>query len=149
MTTKPEKKPSYLKKILCFYFAPVWQSFFSIFYLVFFFYFSVFHSGKILVAFDFLLYTFINSSSILTLDYLFWGVVFIMGLIIPFAISLYAIVLFYEIWRGSWLPAHKVLTTISIILAVPLIIILMDNVTRISGGQDALQQFITLNKIWL
>jgi len=145
---KKERKPSYLRKLLGFYFAPVWQSFFTIFYFVFFFYFSIFHSGKIVIASNFALDTFIDSVSVLSLDYLFWGVIFLISLIIPFSISLYAIILFYEVWsKSKWIMSQKILTTVAIVLAVPLVIMLMDNVIRTAAQQEPLQPFIESNNL--
>ena len=147
MADKKAKKPSYLKKILAFYFAPVWQSFFTIFYLIFFAYFTIFHSGKILVALNFLLYTFFNSTTVFALDYLFWGVIFIIGLIIPFSVSLYSIILFYEVWKSNWKQSNKFLTILAIILAVPLVIILMRDIVHTSGSQESLTEFVQINNL--
>ncbi len=148
MADKKEAPPSYFKKLLSFYFAPAWQSFFTILYLVFFAYFAVFHSGKILVALSFLTYTFIHSSSILTLDYLFWGVTFIISLIIPFSLSIYAIVFFYEVWKdGRWFISHRALATTAVVLGIPLVMILMDDIIRTAGGQSALADFVRLRNL--
>lgn len=142
MPITKEKERSYFKKILSYYFAPVWESFFKILYLIFFFWFLVFNSGKLLIAFNFFLDTLFQSPSVLTIEYLFWGVVFIISLIIPFSISLYAIILFYEIWTGAWQKSYKFLSTTAIILAIPLVIILMDDVTRTAGNQEPLIPFV-------
>jgi len=152
MSPLPIKKPqkqSYLRRMLSFYFAPVWQSFFTILYFVFFFYFSVFHSGKVIVALNFVATTFIGSTSILTLDYLYWGVIFLISLIIPFSLSLYALLLFYEVWKGNWETSNKFLMTITIMLTVPLVIMLMDNIIRTAGQQEALRTFIEANNLLL
>lgn len=148
MVTKKEKQPSYLKKLMRYYFRPVWQSFFTVLYLVFFAFFLVFNSGKLLIAADFVVYTILQSAAILTVTYLFWGVTFIISLIIPFSISLYAIIIFYEIWgKSSWETYNKILATIAIILAVPLVIILMDDITRTAGNQLPLLPFVQENNL--
>ena len=146
----PETKPSYLKQIATFYFAPIWQSFFTIFYLLFFFYFAVFHSGKLWLTLKFLLYTIGNSVELLGLSYLFLGVVFMISLIIPFSVSIYAILLLFEIWEETkWDQSIKLLVTGLVVATVPLLIIVMDDVIRLVASQPQLQEFIFLNKIHL
>lgn len=142
-----KKGESYLRNMLAFYFAPLWQSFFTILYLVFFFYFAVFNSGKIWVALKFLFYTLANSPSLLSLDYLFWGVLFLIGLIIPFSVSTYAIFMFYEVWRGAWDKSLKFLVTLGLLVGIPFIIIIMDEVTRAMGNHAVLQEFVIKNKL--
>lgn len=141
-----EKKP-YISRVFSFYFAPHWQSFFTILYLVFFLYFAVFHSGKLLIAFNFALYTIYGSASLLGLSYLFWGVAFLISLIIPFSVSAYAIFLFYEIWHDSWPERYKLLATALIIIGVPIIIVVMDEIIRIVGSQPELAEFMILNQL--
>ncbi len=146
----PEAKPSYLRQVTTFYFAPIWQSFFTIFYLLFFFYFAIFHSGKLWLALKFLLYTIGNSAELLGLSYLFLGVIFIISLIIPFSVSVYAILLLFEIWEETkWEQSIKLLVTGLVIATVPLLIIVMDDVIRLVANQPQLQEFIFLNHIRL
>jgi len=142
-----EKKPSYIRRVSAFYFAPIWQSFFTIIYLVFFFYFAVFHSGKIVLAVKFIGYTLANSTSLLGLAYLFWGVVFLISLIIPFSLSLYAILFFYEMWNSHWDRHRKLLMTILLLTFIPLIIIIMDEIIRIVASQSVLAEFVRLNEL--
>lgn len=145
-----EVKQSYLKQVTQFYFAPIWQSFFTIFYLLFFFYFIVFHSGKIWLAFKLITYTFGNSSELLGLSYLFLGVVFLISLIIPFSVSVYAILLLFEVWKETtWEQSVRLFVTALIIVTVPLLIIVMDDIIRLVGSQPQLQEFIFLNHIRL
>ncbi|MDP3725631.1 MAG: hypothetical protein Q8R36_00360 [bacterium] len=147
MTEEPK---SYLKQVATFYFAPIWQSFFTIFYLLFFFYFAVFHSGKLWLASKFLLYTIGNSAELLGLSYLFLGVVFLISLIIPFSVSIYAILLLFEIWEETkWEQSVKLLVTSLIIATAPLLIIVMDDIIRFVASQPQLQEFIFLNNIHL
>ena len=147
MNPLTKKEESYLKQMFAFYFAPIWQSFFTILYLVFFFYFAIFHSGKIFIALKFLFYTLGNSASLLGLSYLFWGVIFLISLIIPFSVSLYAILLFFEIWKGVWERNHKLLATLLLIVETPFVIVIMDEIIRIVASQNALQEFVTLNHL--
>ena len=146
----PEKKKSYLRQVSTFYFAPIWQFFFTIFYLVFFFYFAVFHSGKLWLAFKFLMYTLNRSVELLGLSYLFLGVIFLISLIIPFSVSVYAILLLHEIWhKTDWEQNIKFFVTALVIVTTPLLIIVMDDIIRLVAHQSALQDFIFLNNIHL
>jgi len=143
----PVKEKHYIKKVVGFYFAPVWQSFFTILYFVFFSYFAVFHSGKIVLAVKFLVYTIKNSTLLLGLPYLFWGVVFLIALIIPFSVSLYALLLLYEIWHNHWDKQRKMLVSLLVLFATPLVIIAMDDIIRLVASQDVLREFVVLNHL--
>lgn len=145
-----EVQKSYLRQVTQFYFAPIWQSFFTIFYLLFFFYFIVFHSGKLWLAFKFILFTFGNSSELLGLSYLFLGVTFLISLIVPFSVSVYAILLLFEIWQETkWEQSVKLFVTALVIMTVPLLIIVMDDIIRLVASQPQLQEFVFLNHIRL
>jgi hypothetical protein len=141
-----ENKP-YLKELIAFYFAAQWRSFFTILYLLAFLYFSAFYSGNLLIALRFVIYTVKNSVLILGLNYLFWGVAFIISLVIPFAVSFYAIFLLFEMWRGTWEHQQKTIATVLIIILVPLIIISMDYVIRIVADQPVLRDFVIANSL--
>jgi hypothetical protein len=114
--------------------------------LVFFAYFAVFYSGKLWIAFNFVIYTITHSVSFLTLNYLFWGVIFLITLIIPFSASFYSIFLLFEIWHHNddWTKKRKTLFTILVIIAVPLIIVLMDDIVRTVIKQDILKPFVDI-----
>lgn len=142
-----QQERKYLKRMLHFYFRTRWESFFTILYFVFFSYFAIFHSGKLFVALKFLFYTFVQSPGLLELPFLFWGVVFIISLIIPFSISLYAIFLLYEVWESNWEYTRKLLFTALLITAIPLLIIAMDEIIRFVAGQGVLSEFIFINKL--
>lgn len=138
---------SYLKKLSKFYFAPVWQSVFTILYLLFFLYFALFYIGNISLALEFIWHTILHSGSLLGLSYLLWGVAFLITLIVPFSISLYSIFLLYEIWHMAWKKNEKILGTIMIIVLVPLIIIAMDEIIRIVASQTVMGDFVLKNQL--
>lgn len=142
-----EEVESYLKRLFKFYFAtaPIWRSFLTILYLAFFSYFSVFYSGKLWIALRFIIYTIIHSVSFLTLSYLFWGVIFLIVLIVPFSASFYSIFLLFEIWHHNdgWTKARKILLSFLVVVSVPIIIFLMDKVLRIVIRQEVLKLFVS------
>ena len=141
------KFKKYIKNVFRFYFAPVWQSFLTILYLAFFAYFSVFYFGNVWLAIKFVFFTLAHSAKLLGLIYLLWGVVFIISLIIPLSASVYSIFLLYEIWRTGWEKKYKILVTILIVLAVLLLIVSMDEITRIAARQEVLKEFVAINKL--
>ena len=147
---KKIKREPYLKRLISFYFAPKWQSFLTILYLLVFLQSSAFYSGHLLIAYRFVVYTVKNSVSLLGLDYLFWGAAFTVSLIIPFSISLYAIFFLHNLWSGEgnkWTKDRRILVSAVVVISVPLIIILMDMAIRIVADQDVLYDFIVRNGI--
>lgn len=103
----------------------------------------MFHSGKLWLAFKFILYTLGNSTELLGLSYLFLGVVFLIALIVPFSVSIYAILLLFEIWQEmQWEQSVKLFVTALIIVIVPLLIIVMDDIIRFIGSQEELREFV-------
>lgn len=139
-------------RLISFYFAPVWYSFLTILYLLFFLYFTVFFSGHVLIAYRFLVYTFKSSVSLLELSYLFWGVAFIITLVIPFSISLYSIFFLNNLWNDhnyKWERDRKILVTALIVVGAPLLIILLDVIIRIVANQEVLREFVIINELFV
>ena len=138
---KTEK--SILKKLTEFYFASSWYSFFTIIYLIFFLYSTVFFSYNLIVAIKFLFYTFGISTPLLNLGYLFWGVAFIIALIIPFSVSITAIFLLRNIWIKTKLETkQKFILTIFITFVIITIIITMNDIIHNVAQQTYLHNFI-------
>ncbi|MBI3020274.1 MAG: hypothetical protein HYY60_03040 [Parcubacteria group bacterium] len=143
----PEKNPSYIRKLLSFYFARRWQSLLATFYFVVFGYSAVFYLGNLWLSLKFLAYTLFNSAQLLALPYLFWGVLFLVGLLIPFAASMYALILCYEVWNGGLSRWPRVWATMALILAVFAIIVSANEMTRFVAGQEELSEFITAQEL--
>ena len=117
MNPPMEKKPSYLKKLLSFYFARRWQSLLAIFYFAIFGYFAIFYLGNLWLSLKFITYTLLNSAQLLGLPYLFWGVAFLVALLVPFSASVYALILLYEIVGGEWKKPHKAFASVLLVIA--------------------------------
>jgi len=80
---------------------------------------------------------------LLGLGYLFWGVTFIISLVIPFSVSISAILIFYNLWTKTKLQIkQKFVATIFIIITATTIIIMMDDITRDVAKQPVLQNFV-------
>ena len=142
-----QKKKSYFKQVISFYLAPTWQSLLLILYLLFFFYFVVFYFGNITLALKFILFTLINSGSLLGLSYLLWGVFFLVSLLVPFFVSIYAIVLPYEIWKNDWEKTQKTLVTALIVVGILFAIFFADEVVRLAAEQPELLIFVESNEL--
>ncbi len=136
-----EKQPSYPRRVLQFYLAPNWLSFFSIFYFLFFGYFALFYSGHLVVALRFLLYTLRHSAELLGLNYLFSGALFFLALVVPFSASIYAVVLGYEINLRPWSRRRKWSATLLLIILVPLVVALTDVFMRTIATTSSLSDF--------
>lgn len=140
-------KPSYIRKLLSFYFARRWQSLLATFYFVVFGYAAVFYLGNLWLSLKFLFYTIFNSAELLALSYLFWGVLFLVGLLIPFAASIYALILCYEVWNGGLKKWPRVFATTAIIIAILVIIVAANEIIRLAAGQDELKEFVAAQEL--
>lgn len=147
MNPNPDKKPSYIKKLLSFYFARRWQSLIAVFYFAIFGYFAIFYLGNLWLSLKFITYTLLNSAQLLGLPYLFWGVAFLVALLVPFSASMYALILLYEILGGEWKRSHKIAGAIVLVVAALSIIISADEVIRLVAEQDELAEFIAREEL--
>src|SRR3989344_1873802 len=110
-------KQTYIKKVLNFYFAPLWRTFFTALYFLFFSYFVIFYLDYIILLVRFLYYTFNLPTIALTLDYLFAGAAFVVLLVVPFSISLYAIFIPFELMRKlDWTRNQKMAVALMVAL---------------------------------
>lgn len=136
-------KQTYLKKVMNFYFAPLWRTIFASLYLLFFGYFVIFFFDYILLALRFLYYTFRLPTIMLTLDYLFWGAAFVVLLVVPFSVSLYALIIPFELMKKlDWTKRQKILAALLVFFASIDVIVLTDILIRISETQPPLIRFL-------
>jgi hypothetical protein len=138
----PKTETPYLKRVLGFYFAPVLWSFFTILYLLFFLYFILFYLDNLILAIKFLFYTFNISTPLLVLPHLFWGALFVVSLIIPFSLSIYAICLPYEISKLSVNKLKKTLLMGLVLLSTIDAVLIVDMATRFISEQAPIAPFI-------
>lgn len=136
------RKP-YYKQVLEFYFAPLLRSFFTVLYLLFFLYFVVFYVDHIVLAIKFLIYTLRTSTVELSLSYVFWGSLFIISLIVPFSVSLYAIVIPFEIRKQAWEKMRKLLVILLVVVATLDVVVFMDFAIRFLEQQPPIQSFMS------
>lgn len=130
-----------------FYFKARWQTALTTLFLIVAVYLSLFYIGNIWNALKFAFYTFISSPEMLGLDFAFWGVVFEVAVVIPFLASWYAILLLPKIWESHYRASQKTLLNILMIIVIPMIIILTDQLARFALESDALREFVNLHKI--
>lgn len=137
-----EKEPL-LKQLRRFYFAPAWQSLFTISYLFLFLYFAIFYLDNVFLAIKFVFHTFTISTSLLSLSHVLWGALFVIALVMPFAVSIYAIFVLGDIWqRENWKKDQKLLATILAIFVALLVVIIADDLIRSVATRDVLDVFI-------
>lgn len=144
MAENKQAQPSYMANLMHFYFAPRLRSVFTMLYLILFGYTLIYYFHNVLLAINFVFYTMYTSSVFQSIDHLFWGIFFIISLIIPFSMSLTAIFLLFRIWKEQhdWSLELKIIITALIIVGGLFIIVLMDYTAHIVARQDALQSFI-------
>jgi len=141
MASKENK--SYIMRVLGFYFAPLLRSFVTVLYLGFFLYFALFYFDNIVLAIKFIFYTVSISTPLLDLAYLFWGALFFITLLIPFSLSLYAILLPYEIMKHqSWDAIKKWLLVILVLLTTIDAIIIIDKAIHFIAEQPTVAPFV-------
>ncbi len=136
-------KETYFKKVIKFYFAPLWRTIFASLYLLFFGYFVIFFFDYIVLALRFLYYTFRLPTVMLTLDYLFWGASFVVLLVIPFSVSLYALVIPFELMKKlDWTKKQKIIGALLVCFATLDIIVLTNLLIHIAESQPPLVRFL-------
>lgn len=99
------------------------------------------------VSLKFVIYTLANSTSLLGLVYLFWGVILLVALIVPFAASFYAIFLLFEAWQIGWNTQRKILATILLVGLTQLLIIFFDLAMRATLSQSIFKEFVEANQL--
>jgi len=142
-----DNKP-YYKQVLGFYFAPLLRSFVTVLYLGFFVYFALFYFENIILALRFIWYTINISTPLLDIAYLFWGALFFIALLIPFSLSLYAIVLPYEIMKHlTWDTLRKWLIVALVFVATIDAIILADKAIHLIADQPPIIPFVEMQDL--
>ena len=143
-----EDDQSYVGKVTHFYFAPVMRAIFSTLYLTFFLYFILFYAKNVFLAVAFLFYTVITSTPLLNLSYLFWGAAFVISLLIPFTLSVYAIFLPYEISiQPEWHKVRKGLLIALVLFTTLDAIIITDYAIRYVAKQTPIVPFAETHKL--
>jgi hypothetical protein len=139
---KPQEK-SYLGEVAHFYFAPKLRSVFTILFLLVYGFFVIYYIDNVLLAIHYIFYILTGNNVLQDTSYLFWGLSFILTLMIPFSVSIYSIFLVFDVWqKNDWSKYAKGLITIVIILAGLVSIAITDDAARAVARHDALSSFI-------
>lgn len=149
MTEIEQEQESTLKQLIKFYFSNSWYSFFTITYLLFFLYSAIYYFDNVLLAIKFIFYTFGLSTPLLGLASWIWGITFIIALIIPFSVSLYAIFIFFNLWekQKELQIKQKVIFSVFAVILTVFIIISMDDIIRTVAKQEPLSDFVQKNEL--
>jgi hypothetical protein len=141
MAKKP--KQTYLRKVLQFYLAPLWRTFFTALYFLFFAYFVIFYVDYLILLLRFLHFTFTLPTVQLTLDYLFFGSLFVVLLVVPFSVSVYALIIPFELMRKlDWTRNQKIGYAFVAALATIDIAVLSDILIRLLELQPPILRFL-------
>lgn len=138
-----ENNLGYFKSVIKFYFSPGFRSFFGLLYLLFFFYFIIFYFDNVTLAIKFIIYTIGINTPLLDINYLFWGALFIIALVIPFTLSLYSVFLPYEISKHpTWKKSMKGLLIALIMIFTLDAVVALDYLVRYISIQSPIAPFI-------
>ncbi len=134
----------YLIGVIHFYFAPRLRSVITILYAIVYSYTALYYAENVYLAFKYIFYTIVTSTVLLSISHLFWGILFILTLILPFTLSLYAIFLLYQVWKehDTWSWHVRLITTSLFVIGSISSIVIMDNLVRYVANQEELRSFI-------
>jgi len=131
-----------------FYFAPLWRTLFTVLYFLFFGYFVLFYFDYIILGVRFIYYTLTLPTTQLTLDYLFWGASYVVLLVIPFSVSIYTLIIPFELMKKlDWTRNQKIAIALIAALAAIDLIILSDILIHISENQPSIVRFLQTIKL--
>ncbi|MDE1875023.1 MAG: hypothetical protein KGI79_02400 [Patescibacteria group bacterium] len=143
MPEKAPENPSYLKEVARFYFAPDLRSIGTLLYLGVFGYCAIYYVNNIFLALRFVLYIILGHTVLSGTSFLFTGMVFVIGLVLPFLISFYAIFILHRVWdKKTWATYAKWAVTILIAIVSILVIIASDDLAIYAAHQQTMASFM-------
>jgi len=129
-----------------FYFSSSWYSLFTTIYLFLFAFFAVFYLDNVFLAIAFVFRTLFASTTLLPMSAAVWGAIYIISLLIPFTISIFAIFALPKIWRNpKWKKDQSLLITIGLTVVILIIMLLASDLIQTIGKLDALAPFVNSN----
>jgi hypothetical protein len=136
-------KKSYISQVAHFYLAPELRSVATVLYLGVFGYMTLYYIDSLFLAVRFLFYVLLGHTALSGVSYLFTGMAFVISLMAPFFISLYAIFVLHKVWhKPNWATYAKWAITFIIVIGGIILIILSDEAARLAARQDVMQGFI-------
>ena len=133
------KKPT-LKQ---FYFNSSWYALFTTSYLFLFFYFAIVYLDNVFTAIGFVFRTFTVSTTLMPMSSAVWGAIYVISLLIPFTVSLFAIVALPNIWmRTNWKKDLKLLATIGITVIIFVVMLIASDLIETTRDLDVLTAFL-------
>ncbi len=134
-----DKKPT-LKQ---FYFNSSWYSLFTTSYLFLFFYFAIAYLNNVFVAIAFVFRTFTTSTALIPMSNIVWGAIYVISLLIPFTISIFAIVALPNIWmRTNWKKDQRLLATIAVVIVIFIVMLIASDLIETVSQSSALVPFL-------
>jgi hypothetical protein len=120
---------------------------FAILYLLFFGFFLIFFLKNIVLAFRFVFNTLFSPASSLGVDYLIWGSIFIICLVVPFFASIFAIFLPLELKKRSWSKTTRILIILLASFLIINFVLISDFSTGFVEKQTPIKTFLELKGI--
>jgi len=126
-----------------FYFNSSWYALFTTSYLFLFFFFAIFYLDNVFSAIGFIFRTLFVSTTLVPMSHAVWGAVYVISLLIPFTISIFAIYALPNIWgRLNWKNDQKLLTTIALTFVILIVMLIASDLIQTIGRMDVLVPFV-------
>jgi len=126
-----------------FYFTSSWHTLFTTSYLFLFIYFAIAYLDNIFSAIGFVFHTFSASTVLIPVSHIFWGAVYVISLILPFTVSIFAIYALPNLWRRpQWKKDQKLLGTIALLIIVFGVMLVASDLISTVRELDILSSFL-------
>jgi len=126
-----------------FYFNSSWYSLLTTSYLFLFSFFAIFYLDNVFSAIAFVFRTLFVSTTLVPMSSAVWGAIYVISLLLPFTISLSAIVALPKIWaKPSWKKDQKMLATIAITILILTVMLISSDLIQTIGELNVLIPFM-------
>ncbi len=126
-----------------FYFNSSWYSILTTSYLFLFFYFAIAYLNNVFVAIAFIFKTFTTSTTLIPMVNIAWGAIYVISLLIPFTISIFAIVALPNIWQKiNWKKDQRLLATIAIVIVIFMVMLAASDLIETVSQSNYLVPFL-------
>ncbi len=126
-----------------FYFNSSWYSLLTTSYLFLFAFFAIFYLDNVFLAIAFVFRTLFASTTLLPMSSAVWGAVYVISLLIPFTVSIFAIFALPKVWGNTkWKKDQSLLITIGLTIAILVIMLLASDLIQTISKLDVLIPFI-------
>jgi NADH:ubiquinone oxidoreductase subunit 6 (subunit J) len=108
-----------------------------------FFYLAIAYLDNIFSAIGFVFHTFSISTTTIPMSQTLWGAIYVVCLLVPFTVSVSAIVALPKIWqKDNWKKDQKLLASVILTVAILLIMLIASDLIQTIGKLEILKSFI-------